>query len=98
CVDTNNDPANCGGCDQPVPDGATCSKGAPACGSATVLYCNGVCTDVSADQNNCGACNKACSGAFKCNGPAGPAVCSKSLSVTTYESCGDACKPYKCVG
>ncbi|MEC7521159.1 MAG: hypothetical protein VYE22_14880 [Myxococcota bacterium] len=78
CVDTDNDPANCGGC------GAACmgANATDVCvGGACRYLCDpgyGDCdaavdgceTDLSSDAANCGACGNACSGGATCSGGA----------------------------
>ncbi len=71
CVDTMNDPQNCGGCGNP--DGGTnicttgnsCTNGVcePICGA--LAFCsegNGhfACADIINDPNHCGSCGNAC--------------------------------------
>jgi hypothetical protein len=63
CVDTQNDPRNCGACGKTcnVPGGEACVMG--VCGKACSggsTRCGAVCTDLQTDRANCGACGKAC--------------------------------------
>ena len=72
CVDTKNDPANCGGCALAcsLPNAtAYCASSACAVGPCTAGYanCNNVASDgcevnLNTDANHCGACGNACDG------------------------------------
>ncbi len=64
CVDTDVDPAHCGGCGQACAPGEVCSGGACAlsCAGGTT-ECGGACTNTSFDPQNCGMCGAACAGA-----------------------------------
>lgn len=73
CVDTANDPKNCGGCGTTCdtgdagapPDGGTitaiCTAGKCGlqCGGILTL-CQGSCVDTSSDPKNCGGCGTVC--------------------------------------
>ena len=52
CIDTQNDPNNCGSC------GNTCGAGQTCCG--------GGCVDTATDSNNCGSCGYPCLGGDTC--------------------------------
>ena len=53
----DRDPANCGCCDQEVPDGFVCRDGEPVC-EGTI--CDGQCVDTDRDSENCGGCGIVC--------------------------------------
>jgi hypothetical protein len=62
CVDTRDDPDNCGGC------GNACSAGQ--------MCCDGGCVDTTSDPNNCGFCGSACAEGDVCeNGLCRPSLC-----------------------
>ena len=65
CVNTLNDPANCGGCDSSCVTGKACSSGKcvvkcplgqKRCTAASGDYC----ADVTSDIYNCGTCGTKC--------------------------------------
>jgi hypothetical protein len=87
CADTQNDPANCGGCAMACPMGQVCSVGACAttCQGGTTL-CGSKCVDEMVDPANCGMCGKACGPTEVCTGGACSSVCGGSLT-----KCGNAC-------
>jgi len=65
CVDLDNDPLNCGYCDNECPGklGDPCVKRQceKACkGQPGLVDCGEVCADVKNDANNCGSCGLAC--------------------------------------
>ncbi|MFL5441602.1 MAG: hypothetical protein ACJ79W_20810 [Myxococcales bacterium] len=65
CVDVDNDPLNCGYCDNECPGklGDPCVKRQceKACkGQPGLVDCGEVCADVKNDLNNCGSCGLAC--------------------------------------
>ncbi len=61
CVDTVNDPANCGACGTACKPGEVCGGSACAltCGAGST-QCGASCADVKVDPKNCGACGTAC--------------------------------------
>jgi hypothetical protein len=89
CVDTGNDPANCGGCGMACVAGmnamAGCSAGrcayscAPKYGDCDGMSANGCEVDLTADVNNCGLC------ASKCVAPA------NSVAVCRVAMCSFTC-------
>ncbi|HLK35315.1 MAG TPA: hypothetical protein VKU41_01100 [Polyangiaceae bacterium] len=66
CVDTQNDPANCGDCSvvcaNMIP-GTVCVLGHCQCpGDGGVQVCSNTCVDTSSDPSNCGFCGHNCQG------------------------------------
>ena len=97
CVDTHNDPANCGGC------GVSCSapgSGGPVCGNgacgvscpAGETTCGGKCVDTLTDPNHCGttptACGVVCAAGQVCAGGGCTLTC-PSGSVACNGKCVD---------
>ena len=104
CVETQNDPANCGACGTVCPTGQVCSVG--QCGVSCLggsTLCTDKCVDTTNDPANCGSfgtwcpVGEVCSGgqcALDCNG--GTTKCA-NLCVDTQSDpkncgfCGNAC-------
>ena len=92
CVDTNTDPAHCGGCTTAcsAPDGGTpgCDAGACtfACGGG-LSVCGQACVDETNDPNNCGGCGVPCDGGACCTGQCADLATDDSNCGT----CGHAC-------
>jgi len=64
CVDTNNDPSNCGTCSNTCASGEVCSSGSCLLQCpAGQTNCSGTCTNTDYDPNNCGSCANVCTGA-----------------------------------
>lgn len=68
CVDTNGDPAHCGGCDSSCDPGQVCSAG----GCATtclgeLIACGGTCVDLLTNPAHCGGCPTACGESEGCS-------------------------------
>jgi len=83
CVDTKNDPNNCGVCGTKCKsglcvNGLCCPPGAVKCGNSCCSFtcCGGkTCVDTKNDINNCGSCGNVCSGRSCCNSSCCPACC-----------------------
>jgi len=60
-VDFDNDPYDCGCCNNRVPAGGVCRNGVPTCNNG--VDCNGKCSNLAYDPNNCGACGQTCGAA-----------------------------------
>ena len=62
CVDTDTDPANCGGCNQPCGvTGTSCTHGTCQCPNPQTV-CSNQCVDTTTDESNCGFCGHNCQG------------------------------------
>ncbi len=61
CVNTQSDPAHCGGCNLPCAPGKVCSASqcTAACGQG-LTNCNGACVNTTNDAAHCGDCNTVC--------------------------------------
>jgi sugar lactone lactonase YvrE len=77
CVDTADDPDNCGGCGQQCGIGLTCSTGSCVCGGEATL-CGTQCVDLQSDSANCGYCGHNCEG-----NPCAGSLCSPSIVAET---------------
>lgn len=106
CVNTDLDPAHCGGCDNACQPGEVCSNGmcGIACAGGTT-ECNGLCVDTNIDPANCGSCGNACNPGEVCSGGScgvtctgGTTECSGACVDTDVDpancgSCANACDP-----
>jgi hypothetical protein len=99
CLDIQNDPQNCGGCNQPCTPGLqTCEGGkcvcigggepcAGGCCGAGQTCCGTTCVDLQTDSQNCRGCGNACvSGEGCCNG-----ACTPLDTTSNCGRCGNAC-------
>ncbi len=81
CVDTTEDPNNCGGCGVKCATAEACHGGMCTCSSGT--FCDEACVDTMADPDNCGTCNMKCLAVETCQ--AGMCACPSG------ELCNGAC-------
>lgn len=67
CVNTDNDPENCGGCGFSCDAGDVCGGGQclAECPEPTI-ECEGACAETEVDPNNCGGCGVTCSDDEEC--------------------------------
>ncbi|MBI4705680.1 MAG: hypothetical protein HY744_31700, partial [Deltaproteobacteria bacterium] len=106
CVDTQLDPANCGGCGKACGKEELCSAGQCdlQCVGGTTK-CSGKCVDTLTDTANCGGCGKLCAKDQICTGGACALVCvggttkcagkcvDTQLDPANCGGCGNACGP-----
>jgi hypothetical protein len=87
CVDTDFDPAHCGGCDLACAEGEVCSMGTCAVeclGGST--KCGAACVDTDFDPQHCGGCDTVCPEGEVCSQGECAVTC---LGGTT--KCGSQC-------
>jgi hypothetical protein len=61
CVNTGNDPLNCGGCGQACAATQQCNQGQCApCQGQGHKVCDNACVNTRTDNNNCGDCGTVC--------------------------------------
>jgi hypothetical protein len=73
CVNTGTDRANCGACNDPCQQGATCGGGQCSCVSSRPDCADaGVCNQLNKDPNNCGGCNIKCDSGMCAGGTCKP--------------------------
>src|SRR5512145_1028126 len=61
CVNTRNDPLNCGKCGNACPAALReCVDGLCVCPADTHQVCDEICADLRSDLSNCGVCGKIC--------------------------------------
>lgn len=69
CVNLQNNPAHCGGCNRPCAAGTSCvngsCQGTGGCQSPNTL-CGSSCVDTRTDRNNCGTCGNTCTSGQNC--------------------------------
>ena len=84
CIDTKDDPANCGGCERACEQGQLCKEGKCVfCPISKPAICGTTCVNLQSSQQNCGKCGNVCKGWKTCLG--GTCVCSWG------SLCGDKC-------
>jgi hypothetical protein len=103
CVDTSNDPNNCGSCGNACGTNQFCHNGTCVSGICPEgqTTCSGTCVNLQSDVNNCGRCGNACGANSACtNGACGCAsgytLCSGSCVNLQSDSshcgsCGTVC-------
>ena len=91
CVNTQNDPNNCGSCGHGCPPGAACALG--TC-MTTCMFpfarCGGTCVDPLTDPLNCGACGNACAPSEFCQFGTCQLTCTPPL-----RACGMSCTDFR---
>ena len=80
CVNTNSNPANCGGCGKACATGQVCDNGmcSSSC-SAGAMVCGASCAMVATDAAHCGNCTTSCRTDQACS--AGACVCPQGTSL-----------------
>jgi hypothetical protein len=67
CVNTYNDPNNCGSCANGCAAGDLCSSGICVGTCGTETDCSGFCVQTDTDPNNCGSCGTKCATGQACS-------------------------------
>jgi hypothetical protein len=67
CVDINNDPSFCGGCDNPCKHNEACESGQCACLPGFMMCSDGSCHQLASDPDHCGSCTKVCDPGLACD-------------------------------
>ncbi|HEX7663594.1 MAG TPA: hypothetical protein VF407_03745 [Polyangiaceae bacterium] len=91
CVDTQNDPKNCGRCGG-FPDAGVCTvcvQGTCQASCGNLSQCGSACSDLTSDPLNCGTCGKQCGQDQVCAG----GVC--GVSCGSLDTCDKACVSLK---
>src|SRR5208283_1881221 len=105
CVNTTNNPSNCGTCGNACAAGEACVAGVCTCPSGQV-FCGNACVNETSDPNNCGACGHACASGQGCTsgvcGTTGAAVCGNGIreageqcddgNTTNLDGCSSTCQ------
>ncbi len=86
CINAQNDPLNCGGCQIACAANQACESGVCACQGGAVA-CNGACSVLAVDSRNCGSCGNACSLGQVCNS----GKCESSCVAGVASVCGSSC-------
>ncbi len=94
CLDLDNDPLACGGCNIHCPSNVgmfKCEEGVCVCEDDTPDLCLGVsgsyCTDLQEDTDNCGECGLVCGAGRECR--YGECICDSGAG---YFDCSGTCK------
>lgn len=92
CVETANDPKNCGACGTACAPGQVCSAGACSltCGTGST-DCGGSCVDQKVDPKNCGGCGTTCGAGQICVAGACAAQCPANQKVCVGDGGAIAC-------
>lgn len=102
CVDTETDPAHCGGCDQTCSAKQRCTDGACECPRYHDL-CDGECVATNFEPDNCGECGNTCESSKVCSAGScadsclpGRTACGQRCVDTANDpdncgSCGEEC-------
>ena len=90
CVNTANDPQNCGGCGAACTANQFCANGmCQSCATGQTL-CGTTCVDTQTDAADCGACGTACARGYSCVAGACTALCAVGETYcTATETCAD---------
>ncbi len=96
CLDTMNDPRNCGDCGNVCATGTICSGGhcgcppnGLACGMGQTCCGSLGCVSLDSDIRNCGACGNLCGAGATCSG--GKCVCGGVTCSAGQVCCNGAC-------
>jgi hypothetical protein len=89
CVDTSDDPNNCGTCGAVCSGGLQCVKGlcAHSC-PVGLTWCGTSCVNVQTDNANCGACDAGCASGFACTNGVCVSDCGDSGMVICVNDAG----------
>ncbi|MBT8494264.1 MAG: hypothetical protein KJO07_14510, partial [Deltaproteobacteria bacterium] len=89
CVNTDNDPGHCGGCDIACDAGQVCGGGQclDDCPAGTE-DCDGTCADTSNDPANCGGCGTVCGDDEECRDSSCEIRCDAGLNAAVSDPWG----------